>query len=164
VPLRPQFVIASFGSNDTLNATRRDSEQRVLSPWMFRLRRLLDRSKLVRWLASTRQEEPQTTRCTPSEFTENLRAMARLAEENGCRIFFFHPLHASREDLRAVGITLPPELAQIDVAGAFVATGPDARSMFQSDDNHPTARGNALMARTIAAFLRESGALDRFAR
>jgi lysophospholipase L1-like esterase len=162
--LAADIVIVSYGSNDILDAPRRDAQRPVYSPAAFWWREKMARLDLVRAVASFKPPGAQraSVRCTRDETRENLIEIAKQAKALGATALFFHPLHERPADKKMVGVGFPETLSAADVAGAFAAA--EGEGWFQSDQNHPTERGYALVAETIAEALVKNGALAKFVK
>lgn len=182
LPYSPDLVVLAFGAcNDQFRDDQcyRDEEKaRLLSTSAYRLRQVVDRFVLVRWLRGFLGDAPPPPaaaggpcppRVTPEEFTKNLLEFHATQTERGGRTAFVvaprqvkaeteYPrtveyTKATREAAAAAGVPLA------DVYVEFRAAEAESAAEIYLDAFHPSAKGHARYATIVARALRDAGVL-----
>lgn len=173
---RPDAVVLSFSYHDANNAFSTDEEIMTDDPRVHAARAFLYRSKvylLVRRLilkgrAAWNDAESalaRTRRVTPEQYERNLRAMARLAREQGFRLAVLSepthtpPIGKNSEQHREIARRVCGEegLPFLDVRADFDALSQEQRDADFDDDIHMSVAGHREVARVIQPDLESAG-------
>ncbi|MBZ0271765.1 SGNH/GDSL hydrolase family protein [bacterium] len=161
---RPDAVIVYVGWNDWSDAARvPDSRLPAPSPLRWRIDRIGARSRIYALLRAIAKPAPvpherpgaPVPRVYRAEYEANLRAIDRLARENGAAAYFAKPVAVDNGCVAAGAYTPPKSLAVIDVPAIFDgACGARASSLFP-DGAHPSPRAALMIANRFADALKK---------
>jgi len=181
----PDIIIFSYGWNDMCPSEREDKDQKFPPQWILNLDDFLSRSRfysflkfeimsLLKKLRQSQDDKKIVYRVSIKDYQENLKELAKIAQDSGIKVFFLSLPIASARVFLGPGKTSKPHIANkyynktlrettsemgvplIDVALLFEDRG-DLYDNGREEYIHYNAKGHQVIADAIYQYFLEQG-------